>query len=106
MSLRAVCRRCGYVWQYSGQAKYATCPYCMGKTPVRLDSLREWHDANRPAIVMRGGYTYVVVPRDDDLGGFLPGVLKLCTIAEWQPIEEKDWLLIPTYAYDRAVMQD
>jgi len=73
MSLRAVCRRCGHVWQYSGRAKYATCPYCMGKTPVRFDSLREWHDANRPAIVMRGGYTYVVVPRDDDLGGFLPG---------------------------------
>ena len=30
------CVHCGYSWSYRGKSKYyATCPQCMGKTPVR-----------------------------------------------------------------------
>ena len=29
------CDKCGHTWNYKGHAKYATCPNCMRKTPVR-----------------------------------------------------------------------
>lgn len=30
------CKRCGYVWEYSGQMWKATCPRCSHKTPTGL----------------------------------------------------------------------
>lgn len=28
------CHKCGYEWNYSGDAQMATCPHCYGKTEV------------------------------------------------------------------------
>jgi len=34
--MKLKCPHCGYVWDYKGRAKYATCPNCLRKVKVEL----------------------------------------------------------------------
>lgn len=74
---------------------------------VPSGSLAELHVAgqtNYRVITDGAGLSFLEVGAGDNIGGYKDKILKLCTVATWQPFERGGKQYIPTYAYDRLVV--
>jgi hypothetical protein len=103
--MKVICHLCGHRWNYTGAAENATCSNCGRKTPTTPPTLLEYHIQHGLKVITYGpGRSYVVVPKGDDLWGNLETVLRCSAADDWTPIEEDEYTLVPTYAYDRVVV--
>ena len=39
MNVLITCKKCGYIWNYRGRSRYATCPMCLSKVKVDRDDI-------------------------------------------------------------------